>query len=111
MVLRDGPPCPHCVALMKTTVSRVYVVAQHPDNPNRFWSRREQDGNAMRPVSDDPDGFGTIHQAQLSDPRYCHDATDMTWHPGLHRTNPDFTSLAHCKLVPVRVTTIYEVTE
>ena len=93
------------------TTRESYVVAQHPDQPGRYWSRRLSDGNAMRPVSDDPDGFGPIEQAQLSDPRFCKQPTDMTWRPGLHRTNPDFTVLTPCKLVRVTVTTIYEVTE
>jgi len=92
------------------TIREIGVVAQHPDNPDRFWSRREQDGNAMRPIGDD-DGFGPIEYAHVSNPDYCKHPTDMTWRPGLHRTNPDFTVLTPCKLVRVTVTTIYEVTE
>lgn len=90
--------------MIKETVTTGVVA----EKGGRFWSRRENDGHARIPIAD-YGGFGPIECADISDPRYCHRPTDLTWDPARGGYNPDYIALKDCRLLKVTVRTIYVV--
>jgi hypothetical protein len=63
-----------------------------------YWGVQYQDGHCTA------FGFGPIEHATVSDPRFCKHPCDLTY-----RGSSDIVKLNGATLIPVRVTTIYEV--
>lgn len=68
-----------------------------------YWGVQEEDSGGPGPWK--AWGFGPIQKAHVSDPRYCKNPEDMTY-PSNER---DRALLRRARLVPVRITTTWEV--
>ena len=73
------------------------VVALHD---GKYWGILYEDGQVTS------EGFGSIESARVSDQKYCKIPTDMTWNGSPYKPE-----LARAKLVPVTITTVWEVGE
>jgi hypothetical protein len=72
----------------------------------KFWGFEHNYGDSPSK------GFVDFDNAEISDPRYCKEPTDMTWNPAnTNRYNPEYGMLKKATLVNVRktVTTEFEV--
>ena len=69
----------------------------------RYWGEQDSDGRCT--VTD----FGSIIRADISNPEYRTEPTDMTYNPkNTNGRNPDYDKLKEAKLVKVIKTTTYE---
>ena len=81
------------------TAVREGVVAEFDGT---YWGVQEEDNGGPGPWK--AWGFGPIQKAELNDPRFCHKPEDMTY-----PSDPDREKLKLARLVPVRITTTWEV--
>ena len=91
---------------MKKIIERIGVVAELD---GKYWGKYYSDGQSTA------HNFGSIENADISDPKCCLKPTDKTWDP--HWPKPDssynheYEVLKKSKLRKVKITTIYEVEE
>lgn len=82
---------------MKKEIVKTGVVAEFE---GKYWGVQYEDGHS---TSYD---FGPIENARVSDPQYCKRPDDMTYSSDSYNRP----RLQKAKLVPVTITTVYEVT-
>ena len=90
--------------MQKKTIESIGVVVELE---GKYWGVTSADGHSTSY------GFGPIENAEVSDPRYCTKATDVTWNPHWpepnSRYNPDYETLKGATLRKIKITKTYEV--
>ena len=89
---------------MQKTIEKTRVVAELD---GKYWGIEYKDGHSTSY------NFGSIENAEMSDPEYCKKPEDNTWNPNRpeqgSRYNPDYEILKKAKLRTVKITTVYEI--
>ncbi len=79
------------------------VVAEYKGG---FWGIQYMDGHSTCK------GFGSIENADVSDPKYCSKPTDKTYNPSnCGGYNPDYNELEKSRLVKIKKIVVFEIEE
>jgi hypothetical protein len=82
---------------MKHTVTETGVVAELD---GKYWGVEYEDGHSTSYA------FGPIENAEISEPEFCTQPTDLTY-----KDSPYFKQLSKARLVTVTKTTTYEIAD